>query len=65
MEIHTKIRVFPVASATGLKKDLWGGEFWTDGYYAATVSTGGNWAVVEKYVRNQGANPNDLQTTIW
>ena len=48
-----------------LKKDLWGGEFWTDGYYAATVGTGGNWAVVEKYVRNQGANPNDLHTTIW
>lgn len=48
-----------------LKKELWGGEFWTDGYYASTVGTGGNWAVVEKYVRNQGANPNDLQTTIW
>jgi putative transposase len=49
----------------GLKKDLWGGEFWTDGYYAATVGTGGNWAVVEKYVKNQGKNPNDLQLTVW
>jgi putative transposase len=49
----------------GLKKDLWGGEFWSDGYYAATVGTGGNWAVVEQYVRNQGTNPKDLQTTIW
>jgi putative transposase len=37
-----------------LKKELWGGEFWTDGYYAATVSTAGNWATVEAYVRNQG-----------
>ena len=37
-----------------LKKDLWGGEFWSDGYYAATVGTGGNWAVVEKYVREPG-----------
>ena len=37
-----------------LKKDLWGGEFWTDGYYAATVGEKGNWAVVERYVANQG-----------
>jgi putative transposase len=47
-----------------LKKDLWGGEFWSDGYYAATVGTGGNWAVVERYVKNQGRNPKDLQLTI-
>jgi putative transposase len=25
-----------------LKKELWGGEFWSDGYYASTVGTGGN-----------------------
>jgi putative transposase len=53
------------AAHPGVKKDLWGGEFWTDGYYAATVGTGGNWAVVEKYVKNQGSNPKDAQTTIW
>jgi putative transposase len=59
----TAKRVF--AEHPVLKKDLWGGEFWSDGYYAATVSTGGNWAVVEKYVKNQGKNPNDLQLTVW
>ena len=37
-----------------LKKDLWGGEFWTDGYYVATVGERGNWSVVERYVKNQG-----------
>jgi len=37
-----------------VKKELWGGEFWTDGYYVATVGEGGNWDVVERYVRNQG-----------
>ena len=37
-----------------LKKDLWGGEFWTDGYYAATVGERGNWSIVERYVKNQG-----------
>jgi len=48
-----------------LKQSLWGGEFWTDGYYAATVGTGGNWTVVERYVKNQGRNTKDLQLTIW
>lgn len=37
-----------------LKKDLWGGEFWTDGYYAATVGERGDWHIVERYVKNQG-----------
>ncbi|MDE2218562.1 MAG: IS200/IS605 family transposase, partial [Patescibacteria group bacterium] len=37
-----------------LKKDLWGGEFWTDGYYVATVGERGNWSIVERYVKNQG-----------
>ena len=40
-----------------LKKDLWGGEFWSDGYYASTVGEGGNWSVVTKYVRDQGKDP--------
>lgn len=48
-----------------LKRELWGGEFWSDGYHAATVGTGGNWAVVEKYVRNQGKKESDGQLTIW
>jgi len=48
-----------------LKRDLWGGEFWTDGYYSATVGTGGNWNVVKRYIKNQGNNPKDLQLTMW
>jgi putative transposase len=51
-----------------LKKQLWGGEFWSDGYFAATVSTAGNWATVEAYVRNQGKTNLPLtqtQLTIW
>ena len=39
-----------------LKRELWGGEFWSDGYYAATVGERGNWQVVEKYIENQGKN---------
>ena len=37
-----------------VKQDLWGGEFWSDGYYVATVGERGNWEVVKKYVKNQG-----------
>ena len=49
-----------------LKKDLWGGEFWTDGYYAATVGEKGNWSVVERYVANQGKEKHDVkQLKLW
>ena len=37
-----------------LKKDLWGSEFWSDGFYLATVSERGNWKAVERYVASQG-----------
>jgi putative transposase len=37
-----------------LKKELWGGQFWSDGFYLATISERGNWKVVEQYVANQG-----------
>ena len=37
-----------------LKKELWGGELWSDGFYLATVSERGDWKTVERYVANQG-----------
>ncbi len=37
-----------------VKKKLWGGEFWTDGYYVGTVSKHGNENVIGNYVREQG-----------
>ena len=37
-----------------IKKELRGGEFWTDGYYIGTISGKGSKAVIEKYIRNQG-----------
>lgn len=42
------------AQCPQVKKKLWGGEFWTDGYYAATVSEHGNEEVIANYVKNQG-----------
>ena len=37
-----------------VKKKLWGGEFWSDGYYVSTVGQHGNEETISKYVKNQG-----------
>jgi putative transposase len=37
-----------------VKKKLWGGEFWTSGYFASTVGKHGDEKMIEKYVRDQG-----------
>ena len=37
-----------------MKGELWGGEFWTDGYYFAAVSGRGDKAITEKYIEKQG-----------
>ena len=38
-----------------VKKTLWGGNFWSSGYYASTVSEQGNENVIAHYVKNQGS----------
>jgi putative transposase len=43
-----------------VKRELWGGEFWTDGYYVATVGERANWDTVEKYIRKQGKPKTEL-----
>ena len=37
-----------------VKKQLWGGEFWADGYFASTVGKHGNEDMIQKYVNKQG-----------
>jgi len=37
-----------------IKKKLWGGEFWSDGYFVSTVSKYGNEETISNYVRTQG-----------
>ena len=43
-----------------VKKQLWGGEFWTDGYFASTVGKHGDENMIGKYVKNQGNEYNKL-----
>lgn len=37
-----------------VKKELWGGEFWSSGYYISTVGKHGNENRVAAYVKSQG-----------
>jgi putative transposase len=37
-----------------VKKKVWGGEFWTDGYFASTVGKHDDENMIAKYVKNQG-----------
>ena len=44
-----------------IKRELWGGEFWSDGYDVATVGERANWKIVERDVQHQGYLKEDLQ----
>ena len=39
-----------------VKQKLWGGKFWTSGYYINTVGRYASRDVIEKYVKEQGKN---------
>ncbi len=42
------------AREPSVKKQLWGGEFWTDGYYVGTVGQHATEEAIRQYVKNQG-----------
>jgi len=44
------------AQAPEVKKKLWGGEFWGDGYFVNTVGQHGSEKVIAAYVQGQGGN---------
>ena len=44
-----------------IKKQLWGGEFWTDGGHIDTVSEYGGLEKIRRYVEEQGGNLTQLQ----
>lgn len=43
-----------------VKKKLWGGEFWSDGYFASTVGKHGDESMIANYVKGQGGHYNEL-----
>ena len=44
-----------------LKKEPWGGIFWSAGYDVGTVGEGGNWQIVQQYVQGQGKPREELR----
>ena len=53
-----------------IKKQLWGGEFWSKGYFAATVGKHGDETTLTNYVRNQSPDKeykplHQQQLTLW
>jgi REP element-mobilizing transposase RayT len=42
------------AACPEVKKKLWGGEFWTDGYYISTVGQHGNEQMISRYIKQPG-----------
>ena len=42
------------ARVPNVKKKLWGGEFWSDGYYVSTVGQHGTETTIRNYVKKQG-----------
>lgn len=44
-----------------VKKQMWGGEFWTDGYYVGTVGQHATEEVIKQYVKNQGQEEQYVQ----
>lgn len=45
-----------------VKKSLWGGNFWTSGFYANTVGQYGNKDIIQKHVESQGLKYNVIHS---
>ena len=44
-----------------IREELWGGEFWSDGGYVATVGEGVNADITNEYIRRQGRKGEKLK----
>ena len=47
--------------APEVKKQLWGGEFWSDGYFICTIGRHGSEQAVSQYVKQQGQEKDYVQ----
>jgi len=44
-----------------IKKDLWGGQFWSDGGFVGTAGEGINGEIIRNYIKNQGRKVGQLR----
>lgn len=40
-----------------VRQQLWGGQFWTSGYYVNTVGQYANEEIIQRYIKEQGEEP--------
>ncbi len=48
-----------------VKKQLWGGEFWSDGYFISTVGRHATEEIIKQYVKNQGGVEDSTQPSLF
>jgi len=48
-----------------VKQQLWGGEFWSDGYFVSTVGAHASEEVIRQYVKNQGSSKENIQPRLF
>ena len=48
-----------------VKKQLWGGEFWSDGYYISTVGAHSSEEAIKSYIKNQGGVKDSTQPSLF
>ena len=44
-----------------VRKQLWGGEFWSDGYFISSVGKNNTESTIQQYVKNQGTKVEYVQ----
>jgi REP element-mobilizing transposase RayT len=48
-----------------IKEKLWGGKFWSAGYFVSTVGVHGNEELIKQYVKNRGQVDSAIQMTLF
>ena len=48
-----------------VRKQMWGGEFWSDGYFISTVGSHGTEEMLKQYVKNQGKSNDSNQLRLF
>ncbi len=60
---HTAREIFK--SCPKVKQYLWGGKFWSDGYFVSTVGTHQTEKMIKSYVQQQGKSEDDGQLRLF
>ena len=48
-----------------VKEQLWGGEFWSDGYFVTTVGTHSHEELIKQYIKEQGRSKGKTQLDLF